>query len=288
MFCREFKYAFCIRRSENHPSPDPLSWVWYRPSVDDFEPLLHAAFLVGKLKQDKAVGIASLCQIADAQYGEWKKGRGGKQDIAGWFLKSLQHDVMVLLNHPLTYCDIIVFMAQAQRYFLDIIAFLDYVQYIQPHIVYPPSNPLPVRSEWIGCFTADMKVCDDLFHAGVPVWLVRSNYTITPQTIIEKPMKFTFPDNIIRSMYSEPHQSTSRPFEVLYCGPAGFLHHHHTRHHYAGSVEPSAPAATQVASQSSVPSQVGKLTMQAQTRRAVQKKEHAHPKRGKISFLYHS
>ena len=57
-------------------------------------------------------------------------------------LKSLEHNTILLLNHPLTFCSIIIFGAEAQCYFLDIMAFLDYIQLVQPHIAYP-STPYP-------------------------------------------------------------------------------------------------------------------------------------------------
>ena len=45
VYCKEFEYAVCIHQSECHPSPDPLSWTSYCPSLNDFEPLSHTAFL---------------------------------------------------------------------------------------------------------------------------------------------------------------------------------------------------------------------------------------------------
>ncbi|KAH0831330.1 hypothetical protein J3R83DRAFT_13979 [Lanmaoa asiatica] len=277
LFCKEYEYAICIRRSDYHPSPDPLSWAWYRPSLEDFEPLPHATSLVGRLKQDKAAGVASLHQIAVARYDEWKKSRGDKKDIVIRLLKALGHDLMVLLNHPLTFHDVVVFVAQAQRYFLDIIAFLDYVKYVLPHVAYPPSAPLSVRTDWMGCFTSDTKVCDELFHAGVPVWLIRCNFTITARTIIEKPVRFTFPDDIIRSMYSEGGKP-ARPFDPLYRGPGGFLRHLHTRRHYKVTVEqPSVLGPQASSSRTQASSHLGKIPTRAQTRRATQK-ERARPK----------
>ena len=276
IYCDQFCYAVCIWRKEHYPSPDPLSWAWYRPTLDDFEPLSHAAFQVGKLKQDKAVGLASLNRIASDRYKEWKDTCGNKQDIVSRMVKSLQHDIMLLLNHPLTFRDIIVFVAQAQRHFLDVLAFLDYVIYVQPRIAYPSGTPLPVRSHWMGCFTQDTKICDDLFHAGVPVWLIRSRNTITSQTNIERHVKFTFPDEIIRSMYSEGGKPV-RPFDSLYHGPGGFNRHFHTRRTYTGSGDPTAGVC-----QPSVPqlsSQAGKMSTQSKTRRAAQK-ERARPQSG--------
>ncbi|KAF8555633.1 hypothetical protein OG21DRAFT_1483771 [Imleria badia] len=98
LYCKEFEYTVCIRQSDHHPSPDPLSWAWYRPSVDDFVPLPHAAFPVGQLKQDKATGVASLRKIAGARYDKWKRTRGDKKDMCSQLLKGLDHDLMVLLS----------------------------------------------------------------------------------------------------------------------------------------------------------------------------------------------
>ena len=114
LYDEEFRYAVCILRGEDHPPPDPLSWAWYRPSRDDFEALPHAAFLVGTLKEEKAAGIASLYHIASTHYEDWKKRvfRGDKQDFASRLLKSLKHNVTLLLQHPLTFRDVIVFVGE--------------------------------------------------------------------------------------------------------------------------------------------------------------------------------
>ena len=277
VYCDQYRYAVCTRRKEDYPSPDLLSWAWYRPTLEDFEPLTHTAFQVGKLKQAKAVGITSLRQIASDRYKEWKDTRGDKQDIASRMIKSLEHDIMLLLNHPLMFRDIVVFVAQAQRYCLDILAFLDYVMYVQPRIAYPTGAPPPVQSHWMGCFTQDTKICDDLFHAGVPVWLIRSRHTITSQTIIERHVKFTFPDDIIRSVYSEGGKP-AHPFNNLYHRPGGFNCHFHMRRTYTGSIDPSSGMSGASAPQPS--SQVGKMPTQAQSKRAEQKKR-ARPQSGK-------
>ena len=222
-------------------------------------------------------------KIASAHYDEWRKTRGDKKDSVGRLLKGLDHNLMIILNHPLTFRDVVVFVAEAQRYFLDVMAFLDYVLDVLPHITHPPFIPLPVRSQWMGCFTADTKVCDELFHAGVLVWLVRHNFTITPRTIIEKPVRFTFPDGIICSMYSEGGKP-ARPFDCLYRGPGGLHRHLHTRRHYTATVQPSIPVPQASSSQTQVSSQVGKMPTQVQARRAAQK-ERAKPNPSKWSLI---
>ena len=160
--------------------------------------------------------------VAAVRYNNWKKTWGDKKDFVGWLFKVLDHDLTVLLNHPLTFHDVIIFMAQAQWYVLDIMAFLNYVLYVIPHIDYPPSTPPLVSSDWMGCFTADSKVCDRLFYVGVPVWLVWNNFTITPRTITKKSVKYTFPNDIIHSTHSEGGKPT-HSFDCLYCSPGSLL-----------------------------------------------------------------
>ena len=103
---------------------------------------------------------------------------------------------MILLRHPLTFRDIIAFVAEAQRAFLDIYAFLEFVEVVMPRLAHPSMSHL-VRSDWMGCFTQDTAVCDELFHVGVPIWLIRPKFAITEQTIIERPVTYSFPDKIV-------------------------------------------------------------------------------------------
>lgn len=268
LFCDKFPYAVCIPRKEYYVASDPESWAWYRPTLEDFETLPHSAFRVGSLKQEKALGVAGLHRIASTRYNGWKETRGTKQDIAGRMVKSLEHDTMLLFNHPLTFRDITVYVAQAQRYFLDIMAFLDYVTLVQPRIAYPSGPPFEVQPYWMGCFTWDTSTCNDLFHAGVPVWLIRSRDQITSTANIQKRVKFTFPDDIVRGMYTENGKSV-RPFVILHHGPSCFLRHFHTRRPYMSAAP--QPPGFDLSSESPQPSsQVGKTPMRAQSGRAKQ------------------
>ena len=103
-------------------------------------------------------------------------------------------------------------------------------------------------------------------------------------TNIVKVIKFTFPDAIDRSMYSEKGQ-TAHPFPCLFCGPGGLQRHLHTWRPYMASVTPT-PGAYQTTS-SQVGLQAGKKPTQAQLRRA-QHKEQARPQTGKCFLSYHT
>ena len=46
----------------------------------------------------------------------------------------------------------------------------------------------------MGTFTQDTAVCDEPFHASVPMWLTQLDFTITEDTIIENPVNQYSPE----------------------------------------------------------------------------------------------
>ncbi|KAG1840419.1 hypothetical protein C8R48DRAFT_781765 [Suillus tomentosus] len=239
-YCKEFEYAVCIPRKET--SSIDLQFAWYSPTTEDFVAQVGTAFAIGTLRSHIVNGIDNLLTIARKRVEPWRANRIGKQDIVSSMLSSLKHDINVLRRHPLTYRDIIVFVAQAQRSFLDIIAFMDYVEIVQRCDTWTSWSPRPANTKWIGCFTDSSKICDTLFNAGVPVWLLRAEAYIPADMNIVNPVVLTFPDHLMRSMYCEAGRIV-KPFPLLYRGPGGFNHHFHIRRPYTGTlgVNPDAP-----------------------------------------------
>ncbi|KAG1747790.1 uncharacterized protein EDB91DRAFT_1048453, partial [Suillus paluster] len=249
MFCKEFEYAVCIPRKDT--SPFSLQSAWYTPTTADFVIQPGTAFAVGTLHSYIINGIDNLLTIARKWVEAWKANRAGKNNIVSSMLLSLKHDINILRRHPLTYHDIIVFVAQAQRSFLDIIAFMDYVEIIQPRLTtsswssWLSWSTLPGDPKWMGCFTDNSKTCDTFLDAGVPVWLVRVEAYIPRDMNIIKPVKLTFPDDITKSIFSEPGKVV-QPFPLLYHGHGGFNRHFHTRRAYTGTFGARKIASSQL------------------------------------------
>ncbi|KAI6109061.1 hypothetical protein EDD16DRAFT_1487672, partial [Pisolithus croceorrhizus] len=65
-------------------------------------------------------------------------------------------------------------IAQLQHKLLNIHALLDYIEFVHPLLRTPPSCPLSINGNWMGCFTKSMEVCEALYFVGVPIWLVHS------------------------------------------------------------------------------------------------------------------
>ncbi|OJA12179.1 hypothetical protein AZE42_11275, partial [Rhizopogon vesiculosus] len=239
-YCKEFEYAVCIPRKET--SSIDLQFTWYSPTTDDFVTQAGTAFAIGTLHSHIIDGIDNLLTIACKRVEPWQADWIGKKDIVLNMLSSLKHDINVLHRHPLMYCNIIIFIAQAQRSFLNIIAFMDYVEIVQCHDAWTSWSAPPANTKWMGCFTDDSKICDTFFNAGVPVWLIRAEAYIPPHMNIINPVVLTFPDHLMRSMYCEAGRIV-KPFPLLYHGPGGFNRHFHTHYPYTGTlgVNPDAP-----------------------------------------------
>lgn len=261
LYCKEYEYAVCIPRKEFHALPDPLGWAWYTPTLEDFK---ECATVPGRghLVESKATGVASLYSVATKRYDSWKSRRGQKKDIASKWVQDLRHTVDLLRNQPLFFRDIIVLVAQAQRSFLDIYSFLEFVEVVIPHRSYPSVVLPSVRTDWMGSFTKESSACNELFSAGVPVWLVRADHTITPRTIIKNRVRFTFPDDILRALYSERGRIVPNP-PLLHSGPGGLERHFNSRRQYSPNLASPGPVDPP-----QVNSQVGKALTHTQTRKA--------------------
>ncbi|KIM57105.1 hypothetical protein SCLCIDRAFT_131292, partial [Scleroderma citrinum Foug A] len=139
---------------------------------------------------------------------------------------SAQHEVKRLRHHPLVFRDLVVFIAQVQHTLLDIHTLLDYIEILHPLLTSPPSKPVHTNPTWMGCFTKETQICKSFYFAGVLVWLVRHQEFIPNTMNIIHPVRLTFPENIVRAMYSE--NGAVKSFPVIYCGPSGISRHYHT------------------------------------------------------------
>ena len=239
-------YAVCIPRQDTLPS---LKVVWYTPTSNDFEVLPGSKSAVGTLRQEKITSFEELLQVLRSRGHHIRK----RCDVLKARMRTAEHDVTRLCHHPLVFRDLVAFVAQLQRTLLDIHALLDYHEILHPLLVTPPTRPVTANPTWMGCFTKDTQVCESLFFAGVPVWLVRNKAFISPTMNIIRPVRLTYPDDIVKAMFTE--NGVAKPFPVIYRGPAGFNRHMNSHRQYEGNLtEEPGP----VASSSQLPSRSGK------------------------------
>jgi hypothetical protein len=228
VFCN----SACIPRKEAFPSPHPLHWAWFTPTQEDFKPIPGNSFPVGTLALDKVEGLESLRKLAEKRVQDWRVNRPGKNDAVVSRILSLRHGISRLKTHPLTFRDLLIFVADAQRLFLEIYSFMEWVLIAQPRITAGDRTSI-VNPEWMGAFTLDSDMCNKLYIAGVPVWYVRTMAYIPLHMIVKQPVLLTRPDQIILSMYAEGNKV--RPYEIIYRGPGGYNRQVHVRRLYGGT-----------------------------------------------------
>jgi hypothetical protein len=274
VYAKEFEYTVCIPHQECYKAPDHFSWAWYTPALKDFDTVSAADHddLPGKLKLEQIQGLVSLLNIAQGRYDAWKKTQVSKKDMVARLILTLRHSVYKIMQEPLPWCNIMALVAQVQRLFLDIIAYHDFCEVVVPHITWPDLVPHPACATWMGCFTRDSRICNELFCAGVLVWYVRSDFfSITSTTIIEKSDMYTFPDHIIHAQFSVPRK-TVQPFALLLAGPGG--KDRHIQSHQFYECTPFLATTTSISSLSQVASgssQVAKVPTVTQTKKEARK-----------------
>lgn len=246
-----FCHSVCIPRKEAFPFPHPLHWAWFTPSQDDLKLIPGNSFPVGTLAPDKVDGLRSLLELVNKRVRDYRNDHPGRGQTVYSRLLCLRHALARLKSHPLTFRDLLIFVTDAQRLFLDIYSYMDWVLIAQPRTTLGIRHDVNV--EWMGGFAQSSDICNMLFNAGVPVWYVRANAYISPDMKVVEPVLLTRPDHIIISMYAEGRKI--RPFEVIYRGVGGRNRHINIRRMYAGTTyqEPGPAKSSQPSSSSSRP-----------------------------------
>ncbi|KAI6140278.1 hypothetical protein BKA82DRAFT_29230 [Pisolithus tinctorius] len=227
---KQYKYSICIPRKHSIPT---LQIAWYDPTPSDFVVPTSSQFAVGTLQSAKVAAFEEALQSLRSRHHTLRDQPVG-QDALRTLMHLARHEVMCLRQHPILFRDLVVFVVQLQHKILDIYTLLEYIEYVYPLLLNPPSCPPQANSTWMGCFVRATEVCEALYFAGVPIWLVRSKEYIPPTMNIVHSVRLTYPDGIVRSMYME--NGVAKPFPSIWQGPSNALHQYHTRRGYEGTL----------------------------------------------------
>jgi hypothetical protein len=154
-----------------------------------------------------------------------------------------RHLLNILKHHPLVFSDVVFYVAELQRFLFDISGHMTYVNHYQFALTYPDFQR-PIDNLLMGCFTKDITVCERLFRAGIPVWLVRSPQFIPPDMNIIKVVTVTRPDHIVQKNFVHNGVVTIGP--TLHLGPGGDDRHASSRRTFRAKVIDSSDATSSV------------------------------------------
>ncbi|KIK73403.1 hypothetical protein PAXRUDRAFT_20893 [Paxillus rubicundulus Ve08.2h10] len=216
-YSQKFEYAVCIlnpQKMREQEDPSKTLWELWTPTEDDFDLIdPQSPFCVGKFKHSIYYNLYRLYDSAQEVVNQWKVKQEGKKDIVTGMVLHSCHLLNVLKHHPLTFPDVVVYVAELQRFLLDIIA----------HMLLPRRT----NHDLMGCFTEDITTCKRLFHASSPVWLVWSPQFIPQDMNIINVVTVTRPDHIVQKNFV--HNGVVTMFPTLHLGRGGTDRHFNSR-----------------------------------------------------------
>ncbi|KIJ08168.1 hypothetical protein PAXINDRAFT_18677 [Paxillus involutus ATCC 200175] len=243
-YSEKFEYAVCIpnpQKMREQEDPTKTLWELWTPTEDDFELIdPQSPFRVGKLKRSIYYNLYRLYDSAQDVVDQWKAKREGKKDIVTGMVLHSRHLLNVLKHHPLTFPDVVVYVAELQRFLFDTLAHMLYINDHQFTLTYP-DFPRRTNNALMGCFTESISTCERLFHAGIPVWLVRSPQFIPQDMNIINVVTVTHPDHIVQKNFV--HDGVVTMYPTLHLGRGGTDRHFNSRRTFRAKVL-DAPDAT--------------------------------------------
>ncbi|KAI9455966.1 hypothetical protein HD554DRAFT_2030693, partial [Boletus coccyginus] len=222
-----------LRKGFPWDSMSGMPWAWYDPKYEDFDRLPGSSLPIGFLRKESLEGLRKLNDETKKRFAKYKSGRRLERE-GDQGLKLMLH-VRGTLNHlerfPLSWRDIVACVSEYQRATLDILAYFDYYDVILPRCE-KPTFPFPeVNQRWMGAFTREYHFAEMLFRAGVPVWFIRPDNSITMATIINEIVTMDSP-HVVMEMYSDPVAGVVKPFPVWYSGSDSMEHQCACRRRY--------------------------------------------------------
>ncbi|KIJ14167.1 hypothetical protein PAXINDRAFT_13080 [Paxillus involutus ATCC 200175] len=218
MFCEEYPWGVAYPFKGMYKETDSLVPLWWTPTYADFVPLPDTTLIVGFILQEKRNELGKVQEVVKNRYTMYKRAKvpeRNPRDQGERIMLIMRNNYNHLNRFPLTWRDIITAVAEFQRSAMECFAYFDYHQMILPSIQ-TPSFPYPdYNPYWLGAFTCDPGIAETLFRAGVPVWLIRHEDTVTTNTSILAKVVPQEPD-VVLAMFTDPIKHFARPFPVRY------------------------------------------------------------------------
>ncbi|KAF8833767.1 hypothetical protein BDN67DRAFT_985805 [Paxillus ammoniavirescens] len=224
MFCEEYLWGVAYPIRGMYWEMDPLVCLWWMPTYADFVPLPDTTLVVGFISQEKHNNLGKVQEVVKNRYTVYKRSKvpeRNPRDQGERIMLIMRNNYNHLDRFPLTWHDIITAVMEFQCSAMECLAYFDYHQNILPSVQtpvfpYPDYNPY-----WMGVFTYDPGIAETLFHASVPVWLIRHEGTVTSSTSLLAKVMPREPDMVL-AMFTDPIKHFARPFPVCYVGPSNY------------------------------------------------------------------
>ncbi len=206
----EFLSTILRKRDQDHRHA-PL---WWTPQPQDFEPAKGSAFTsLGLIKTSRMQPLASLVEKIIPDIYTFITGQGPSPTLK-LFEISMRRALERLQYFPCSFRDATLQVRTVQRFWLYCRSFMDHMCLVALSTVRPSNH---VNRQFMGAFTSDPGTVQRLFAAGIPVWFVRPDVSLTMHTSVCTLVRTEPP----RDLCLDQWDSQAR---ALYVGLAGARH----------------------------------------------------------------
>ncbi|KAH9914044.1 uncharacterized protein B0H18DRAFT_887505, partial [Fomitopsis serialis] len=174
LFASSWPHMVMILRRPEDPS-DPRQVIWWTPSADDFSRFDNCVvFGLGKLLKERLMPLASLVASCSERTSRYCLEHRPPRCRIHYLESSMRLAMGRLLDIPATFRDTVIQVASLQRFWLECMAWLDWMECCQDAaVVADMKRPCAVKSGVIGAFTNDPSAIQRLSATGIPVWFLR-------------------------------------------------------------------------------------------------------------------
>ncbi|KAF7965595.1 hypothetical protein HWV62_42681 [Athelia sp. TMB] len=189
IFAERYAHRVLIRSKRHVCQQSRDACMWWTPSRLNFEPLTNSVFPdLGRFHAPQLSDIDDLTMTVKRRAYTIMGGRPSKnwQDME-FAVTNMRHGVMRLLYNPYTFKEMVLDVAQTQRYYLDALAMCEFAEGTWA-TRFARIGPLSkdVCHDRLGAWSTDPATVQKLHHAGIPVYYVRTSASLTAKTRIRR------------------------------------------------------------------------------------------------------
>ncbi|OJT13751.1 hypothetical protein TRAPUB_9706 [Trametes pubescens] len=186
----EYEYLCAVQKPV--PLDHRLSPVWWAPDESDFERIEGSTIkCLGLLRKDSVRPLSNLVDDMSVQV----KKSPHIDDRLIWLDAAMRHARDRLHHFPCTYRDTSMQVRETQRYWLMCRAFLDYYD-MYSLLSSDADGRNYLNHGLMGAFTTDPDVVQRFYAAGIPVWWMRQDVSISQDTVIQALVSLTGPTDV--------------------------------------------------------------------------------------------
>jgi len=235
-----YNYAFCHYGA----MPRPLSLgahliIWWEPAKSDFIRFDESEGVVlglGRLSDARISDLQSSVSFLLTRVEEYRETIPPSSTISPLvdpLQQTMQHSLSGLRSIQTSFRQMCLGVRNVQRCWLELFAFVDWMTIYKPIMdgtVAPRAVGTAEAVEAIGVFTSEVRIAQDFYLAGLPVWLIRPRSQFAGVNILEVGPLLIPSDHIVTNEHRHKYPvifegpaSSNVKFDRIYANSRSFL-----------------------------------------------------------------